>query len=242
MPGTKISAQKHRSVLIPLKILFWRLCDYRRPYRGALSPISSPVARAAFIEAVLLQMPRLAAGTHFLATRTDDTMPLADSLNITNTHTPRNPRGTQFVTFFLQRLSHSPDTRTDALRTSINTDDLHHVISRDFNTERLARLHRTLKPSAGSFRYDRVAIRSTCFPQGLHTLRQCRLRLAGLGSIRGWAQTGLSLAIFGRMSIPGIDSSVTSGPQSSVLPQSGNVPGWRTSEQTAVFPAELRCA
>ena len=135
MPGTKISAQRHRSVLIPLKILFWRLCDYRRSYRGALSPIFQPCGQGSFLEAVLQQMPRLAAGTHFLSTRTDDTMPLADSLNITNTHTPRNPRGTQFVTFFLQRLSHSPDTRTDALRTRINTDDLHHVISRDFNTE-----------------------------------------------------------------------------------------------------------
>ena len=47
--GTKFSAQRHRSVLIPLKILFWRLCDYRRPYRSALSPTSSPVARAAFL-------------------------------------------------------------------------------------------------------------------------------------------------------------------------------------------------
>ena len=39
---------------------------------GRLSPILQPCGQGSFLEAVLLKMPRRAAGTHFLPTRTDD--------------------------------------------------------------------------------------------------------------------------------------------------------------------------
>jgi len=46
-------------------------------------PDFQPCGQGSFLEAVLLQMPRLAAGIHFLPTPTDDTMPLADKIEYT---------------------------------------------------------------------------------------------------------------------------------------------------------------
>src|SRR5271166_708881 len=109
-----------------IKDLFWRLCDYRRPYRGALSPIFQPCGQGSFLEAVQLKMPRLVAGIHFLPTRTDDTMPLADLINIANRFRSRNPFAKISVTFVVLPVALNtlafPWEHT-SLRASINIGD-----------------------------------------------------------------------------------------------------------------------
>jgi hypothetical protein len=98
MLGTEFSAQKAPERIDSIKDLVLEALRFRRPYRGALSPIFQPCGQGSFLEAVLSKMPRLAAGIHFLPCIQTTTMPLADELNIPNQSGPRNPKQNILVT------------------------------------------------------------------------------------------------------------------------------------------------
>jgi len=156
-----------------IKDLVLEVLRLPRTLPGRLSPIFQPCGQGSFLEAVLLQMPPTAAGIHFLPTRTDDTMPLADRNDYIRPLVTHATLCGDFLVTFSMRASILPTTTVaGSRRTRINTGD---SASRDA-------VNFTLQQSISAFarygkrvRGDRLAMRArflTAFPTSFpHPLR-----------------------------------------------------------------------
>ena len=105
-----------------IKDLVLEVLRLPRTLPGRLSPIFQPCGQGSFLEAVLIQMPLITAGIHFLPAHTDDTMPLADRNEYIKPIEPRaTPCANFLVTFSMHARLLSTTTVAVALQSRINT-------------------------------------------------------------------------------------------------------------------------